>query len=55
MLDFDRFEALIFDCCGTAPCSFYGFGATPEGRAEAEFKVPDLRSLVAAIDPTATV
>jgi 2-haloacid dehalogenase len=32
-----------------------GFGATPKGRAEAEFEVPDLRSLVAAIDPTATV
>jgi len=32
-----------------------GFGATPEGCAEAEFEVSDLRSLVAAIDPTATV
>jgi len=32
-----------------------GFGATPESRAEADLTLPDLRSLVAAIDPSATV
>jgi 2-haloacid dehalogenase len=32
-----------------------GFGATPEGEARADLTVPDLRALVAAIDPSATV
>jgi 2-haloacid dehalogenase len=32
-----------------------GFGATPEGHAEADLTFPDLRSMVAAIDPSATV